>query len=33
MNTNLALFAALPAPLDFVLYGIGAVVLLVFGVT
>jgi uncharacterized protein YqfA (UPF0365 family) len=32
MNTNLALFAALPAPLDFVLYGIGAVVLLVFGV-
>jgi uncharacterized protein YqfA (UPF0365 family) len=32
MSTNLALFAALPATLDFVLYGIGAVVLLVFGV-
>lgn len=32
MNTNIALFGALPGPLDLVLYGVGAVVLLVFGV-
>lgn len=32
MNTNLALVGAVPAPLDFVLYGVGAVVLLVFGI-